>query len=249
MYYTIILKPNTLNRMITNSIQKAVRKWHNVAVKDKDLADRMTPTYSMGAKRITPSDEYLKTFNEPHVKLCDEKIEAITKTGIKTSSQEHNFEAIIYATGFNILAASRAVDVFGLNGKHLQEEQGNTPKAYLGITHNLAPNSFVLLGPGTGLGHGSAICMIECQVEYSIDAIKKMIAKNIKSMVVKKKKLETYFNWTQEKHKKVVFGDNNEVVGWYRNEEGVNYTLYPGSILSYWWITRKCNLEDFLISY
>ncbi len=45
--------------------------------------------------------------------------------------------------------------------------------AHRGITVANMPNLFFLLGPNTGLGHNSVVFMIESQIHYVADAIKK----------------------------------------------------------------------------
>ena len=42
-------------------------------LKDKELAERLMPTFSMGCKRITPSDTYIKSFLKDNVHLVTDK--------------------------------------------------------------------------------------------------------------------------------------------------------------------------------
>jgi hypothetical protein len=32
---------------------------------------------------------------------------------------------------------------------------------------------------------------------------------------------------------------------WYTNSKGVNWTLWPGDLTNYWWITKTCSLNDY----
>ena len=120
-------------------------------------------------KRITPSDEYLETYNKPFVKLITTSIDTFTKEGNKTNDKKaYKVDTIIYATGFDVLGSWKLMDQVGADEKNMKGVYGDTPMAFKGCTHPNLPNFFYLLGPGTGLAHNSAIYMIECQVKLFI---------------------------------------------------------------------------------
>ena len=87
------------------------------------------------------------------------------------------------------------------------------------------------------------------QANYTLDGIVKLVKTGAKSMRVKPEVFENYWDWMQENMKGLVFADNSQVKGWYRNDRGVNWTLYPAGLVRYWWTTRKCDLEDYIIRY
>ena len=128
--------------------------------------------------------------------------------------------------------------------KSLKDEWAETPNAYKGITCPGYPNLFFLLGPGTGLGHNSVVFMIECQVSYTIEAIKEMVMKGITSIDVKKDVNDKYQKWLQDRMQNKVF-NSPSCVSWYKNAAGVNYTLWPTHLTHYWWITRSIDLHDY----
>jgi cation diffusion facilitator CzcD-associated flavoprotein CzcO len=204
----------------------------------------------MGSKRVTPSDEYSTTYNKPFVKLVTDTIETFTKEGIKTTDQkEYKFDTVLFATGFDMIQNSNPFEIVGQDGKQIKEVFGDTPMAYMGCTHSNLPNFFFLNGPGTGLGHSSMIYMIECQADYAIDGITKLIKLRAKSLTLKKESLMTYWDWSQKQMKDLVFGSHSPVTGWYRNAKGVNWTLYPAGLIRFWWTTRSFNLLDYEIKY
>jgi len=217
-----------------------------MVVKDQSLAQKLTPRYDMGCKRITPSDDYLQTFNKDNVTLVTDTINEITKDGIKTNDGTlHQVDTILFATGFDLEMSARPFDLVGLSG----QPTNIALKANFGITHPEYPNAFVLLGPGTGLGHNSIIFMIECQVNYAADAIVKMINTGAQSMSLKPEVLKNYAEFASRHMKGKVFADNSQVSGWYRNEEGENWTLWPLDLISYWWYTKQCSMDDFILKY
>jgi cation diffusion facilitator CzcD-associated flavoprotein CzcO len=239
-----------LTRKLSGLIHNQVRAYYKHAIKDKELCKKLTPNFSMGCKRITPSDTYLQAFNQEHVHLITDKIEEITETGIKAADGvHHQVDAIIYATGFDLQKSARPFTQIGVDGKDMSDTWGDTPGAYLGIAHEQNPNYFMLLGPGTGLGHNSIIYMIECQATYTVDAIKKFVKSGARSMAVKSSVQQEYLDWTQENMKGKVFATNSACTGWYRNDRGINWTLWPLDLVTYWWMTLTCNIKEYDLKY
>jgi len=239
-----------ITKKLSGAIHNQVRAHYRSIIKDKELCAKLTPNFSMGCKRITPSDTYLQAFNMDHVHLVTDKITEFTETGIKTADGvNHEVDAIILATGFDLLESARPFTQIGVGGKDMSETWGDTPGAYLGITHEQNPNYFMLLGPGTGLGHNTIIYMIECQAAYTVDAIKKFVQSGARSMAIKKTVQDDYLDWCQENMKGKVFADNSACTGWYRNARGVNWTLWPLDLITYWWMSRTCDIKEFDLKY
>ncbi len=240
---------------------------HKKLINDPDIAKKLTPAYEMGCKRVTPSNTYLQSFNRLNVTLVTEGIECFTPEGIQTKDGKvHEVDSIVYATGFSLFKSFKSFQIYGLNRegetkvsetngdavpnglahsqKSLAEEWDDAPNAYKGITCPGYPNFFFFLGPNTGLGHNSVVFMIECQVAYAIDAIRQMIEKDIKSVTVKRSVNDKYQAWTQACMKNKVFNSNN-CRSWYRNDKGLNFSLWPSHLSRYWWLTRKFDLNNY----
>jgi len=231
-------------------VHKAMSAHIRRKVKDPSVAAKLVPSYPMGCKRITPSDTYLQAFNKEQVCLVTDPIDRFTEDGILTTSGvEHKVDTIIYATGFDILAAAAPYEIQGVQGIDIGQKFGDNPQGYLGITNEYLPNAFFLLGPGTGLGHGSAIYMIECQVEYAIQGIIELINRKAASIRVKEQVDKEYQEWVQKDMKGRVFEDNTRCVSWYRNSKGINYTLWPSSMIKYWQYTRAFDISCYHVQY
>ena len=218
-------------------VHDLVRKYIKATVKDQDLAAKLTPDYDMGCKRITPSDTYLAAYNKEFVHLNTTKIDSFTKEGIRTADgAEHEFDTIIYATGFDLEASAKPFEQHGVGGS-MEEDYGDAPSAYLGISHPNHPNFFLILGPGTGLGHNSIIYMIECQVNYTMEGILRFLSKSLylevsssskssssrmlksgaRLMAVKPEVFRDYLDFVKENMKGKVFADNSQCTSWYTN--------------------------------
>jgi len=246
----LFLKDGRIAKVMSPLVHGLVRKHIRSVVKSEETASQLTPSYDMGCKRITPSDDYLQTFNKDNVDLVTQPIIRVTSQGILTGDgTEHQLDTILYATGFDLEASLKAYTQTGIGELDSLEEWKASPYAYKGITHPNHPNFFVLLGPGTGLGHNSIIFMIECQVNYAAEAILKLLETGGQSMSVKPEVLRNYVDFVQENMKGKVFADNSQVKAWYRNEEGLNWTMWPLDLVSYWWYTLSCDLSDYYINY
>lgn len=122
-------------------------------VKDEATAAALSPTYHYGLKRPPTGDGYYQAFNNPHVNLIDLKstpIEAITPTGIKTSTGEQHFDIIVFATGFEVgVGPYHRIDIRGRDGRTLSEHWADGPSTYLGVAVVGFPNMFMIYGPHT----------------------------------------------------------------------------------------------------
>lgn len=242
------------NSFLRSWIVQQQTEYMKTVINDPVICDKLTPRFEMGCKRITPSNQYLQSFNRNNVSLVTEGVKCFTETGIETKDgKQHQFDTIIYATGFDLLASQRSVDVYGKNAPtngniSLSKEWGEQPNAYKGITIPGYPNSFTLLGPGTGLGHNSIIFMIECQINYITEAIQVMVDKKIRSLEVRKEVNDSYQDWVQDCMKNKVF-DSPSCFSWYKNKAGVNYTLWPSHLTHYWLTTKNIDLAEYKCVY
>ena len=102
----------------------------------------------MGCKRITVSNQYLAVFKLPNAHLITKPIQETTESGISIQDMtlKHiEFDAIIYATGFDILGRIKTLCIERpKDGELLSDVWGNRPSAYLGIMQPGFPNLFIL---------------------------------------------------------------------------------------------------------
>eukprot|EP00092_Neocalanus_flemingeri_P002922 GFUD01003125.1.p1 GENE.GFUD01003125.1~~GFUD01003125.1.p1 ORF type:complete len:546 (-),score=125.57 GFUD01003125.1:62-1699(-) len=244
-FHAIIATDRFYNKFLSKIGHREISRQIKKVVKDPVIAAKLTPSYEMGCKRITPSDNYLPAFNKPCVELVTDPIQEFCKDGIKTSASSYTVDTIIYATGYDLLASGYAYQIINKHGVCSKEEYGNAPQGYLGICQPNYPNFFWLLGPGTGLGTNTVIYMIECQADYAVDCIKKMVADGARSVTVKAEVNEQFKAWSKETMKERVFGGRGSCNAWYKNVDGDNWTLWPSDLVTYWRMTRRCCWAEF----
>ena len=137
-------------------------------VKDPAVAEKLVPKdHPFGSKRIPLETEYYEAYNRDNVLLVDVRetpIERITPKGIKTSDREYQFDAIIYATGFDaVTGALTRIDLRGEGGQTLRDKFANGPRTYLGLQTAGFPNFFIAMN--------SAFCNYTICAESVVDWI------------------------------------------------------------------------------
>ncbi|MCB9032771.1 MAG: NAD(P)/FAD-dependent oxidoreductase [Chitinophagales bacterium] len=218
-----------IDQRVMKLVQPQVEKYIKKVVKDKSLQEKVTPNYTLGCKRILLSNDYYPALNRDNVEVVTEGIDAITSKGIKTKDgKQHEFDLIVFATGFKASEDVAPFPIIGKNGNNLKEiwdEKG--AEAYLGVSIAGFPNAFMVIGPNTGLGHSSMILMIEHSVHYIIEALKTYNNKKVKSIDVKQKVQDDYNAAIQKRLNKAVWSQGG-CASWYKTKDGKNTTLWPG---------------------
>jgi cation diffusion facilitator CzcD-associated flavoprotein CzcO len=148
-----------------------VRAKIRAAVKDPSIAEALTPTgYALGGKRPCLDTGYFETYNRDNVTLVnlrDEELREVTEKGIRTARQDYEFDALVFATGFDAMTGSLlAMDVRGRGGVTLKEKWKYGPTTYLGLSTADFPNFFTILGPGSPSVLSNMLVSIEQHVEW-----------------------------------------------------------------------------------
>jgi cation diffusion facilitator CzcD-associated flavoprotein CzcO len=96
-----------LNREANDEFSRFLAKKIRQRVKDPKTAEKLIPrNHGFGTRRVPLETHYFEVYNQPNVTLVVVKetpIECVTEKGIRTSAEEHEFDMIIYATGFDAL--------------------------------------------------------------------------------------------------------------------------------------------------
>lgn len=239
----------------------------------KDLWEKLTPKYGLGAKRLIISDDYFPTLARENVFLETRGIEKIEGRRIlvrdeeeegretkivdslpssSSSSETEGFDLLICATGFLTTSFLHPLTLTGPSGIPLSSTWSSTssrgPQALYGITVPSLPNFAMLYGPNTNLGHNSIILMIEAQSRY-INALIGVIldAKRQGGTVMVRPKedvTERYYEMIQKELRNSVFWDE-KVESWYKNDQGVIVNNFSRSVVEYQKLVEKLDLGEF----
>ena len=152
-------------------------------------------------RRLTPGDGYLEALIEPNVDCIFTPITNITRQGpTTTDGTHHEVDIIICATGYD-MAWTPHFTLLGRNGLDIKDAWSPTPKCYLGMAAPGLPNYFVMNGPRGNLANGTVLPCFETEIEYVIQAAKKMQSDRIKALDVRESvvdKLNEYIDAWQE---------------------------------------------------
>jgi cation diffusion facilitator CzcD-associated flavoprotein CzcO/acetyl esterase/lipase len=156
-------------------------------VHNAETAEALCPkNHFYGTKRPCIDTGYFETFNLPHVRLVDvrkEPLVAITERGIDTTSGSLEFDAIVFATGFDAMTGPLvSVDIRGRNGLTLKRKWADGPITYLGLTTVGFPNLFLITGPGSPSVLSNMAVSIEQHVEWVSDCIAYMRAEDLQAI-------------------------------------------------------------------
>ncbi|CAO3646817.1 unnamed protein product [Cunninghamella blakesleeana] len=222
---------------ITRLVYRFFKKMHAIRLHRAgrpDLIPILTPDYLPGCKRIVRSENYLETMAKPNVSVITSGIEDIVGRTIYTKDgQSYELDILVLATGFDVEGFAGNLQIYGKNNLSLVSHwENNNPKTYKTTTVNDFPNLYILLGPGSGLGHNSVISIIECQVDFGIKCIKYMQDHHLAAMDPTVKAQEDYINKVQEGLKSTVWYSGCE--SWYKSKDGQIYSLWPYSVIAFW---------------
>jgi cation diffusion facilitator CzcD-associated flavoprotein CzcO/acetyl esterase/lipase len=145
-------------------------------VDDPQTAAALCPSgFPFGAKRPCLDSGYYATYNLPHVSLVDLRatpIRQVTAAGIDTTDESFDFDAIVFATGFDALTgALAAVDIRGRESVALKDKWADGPSTYLGLMTSGFPNLFMITGPGSPSVLSNMVVSIEQHVDWVVDCI------------------------------------------------------------------------------
>ncbi len=144
-------------------------------VEDAATAELLSPTSVVGCKRLCVDTNYYATFNRSDVSLVDVNrtpIETITPAGLRTSEATYEFDAIVFATGFDAMTgALMKIDIRGSAAQSLQDAWAEGPKTYLGLAISGFPNLFTITGPGSPSVLTNMLPSIEHHVNWIAECI------------------------------------------------------------------------------
>src|SRR4249919_448130 len=162
------------NDLCADYIKRKIRK----TVKTPVVAEKLIPKgYAYGTKRQPLDTNYYETFNKDTVRLVDANtdgaIEEITEKGIRAGGVEYELDIIVFATGFDAMTGPlKALNLKGRGGRTLDEQWGDGPHTYLGISVAGFPNLFTITGPQSP----SVLSNMPVSIEQHVDLISTIIA-------------------------------------------------------------------------
>ena len=171
------------NEIVAEFLREKVRS----IVHDPETAEALcAKDFYFGTKRPCLDTNYFETYNLPHVRLVDLRkhpIATITETGIDTIDESFEFDAIVYATGFDAMTGALvAFDITGRDGQTLRQKWAHGPVTYLGLTTVGFPNFFTITGPGSPSVLSNMAVSIEQHVDWVADCLADLRERDVQTI-------------------------------------------------------------------
>lgn len=219
-------------------------------VPDPELRRKLTPDYTIGCKRVILSNTLYPALGRRNVTLHsrEQGIASIDETGIFTQDGQHiDVDLIVWSTGYDATDGVISYPVSGKNGTRLKDVWAQYPRAYLGTSLPDFPNLFIVTGPNTGIGHTSALFIIESQMNYILDCIRTLKDQGLRSIEVRPEAERTYTEMIHREMKRTVWKSGG-CHSWYQSKSGHVIALFPGFSFSYHRLTRALKPADHILS-
>lgn len=221
----------------------ATRYMHRV-IKDPALRERLVPDYAVGGKRVLVSDDFYPALTRTNVSVVTDPIQKITTNGIFTEDGTfHPADVLVLATGFKTNPFLAPIHITGLQKRRLHEDWNSGARAFYGMSLPGYPNFFVLYGPNTNLGHNSILMMLECQIEYVLQAVALLDQRHHAYMDLRKDAMMRFDTDLQASLAQTVWASSG--ASWYKDSAGRITNNWPYSTFWYWWKTRKLREADY----
>ncbi|MDB4941662.1 MAG: 4-hydroxyacetophenone monooxygenase [Labilithrix sp.] len=215
-------------------------------VKDPVLRAKLTPSYTLGCKRILLSDDYLPAVAQENVDVVTDPIAGIEAAGVRTKDGVlHEVDTIIFGTGFKVQSYPFGELVRGRSGATLAETWKDGMTAHLGTTVAGFPNLFLIQGPNTALGHSSVITMFEAQIEHIVRAATHMREHGLTSVEPTAAAQQAFVAEVDAKMKGTVWTSGG-CQSWYLDARGRNSAIWPGFTFSFMRRVRRFDVTDYV---
>ena len=219
-------------------------------IPDEALREKLTPDFTIGCKRILVSSTLYPAYSRENVTLHDKdnSILEFSEKGIITQDGiEHELDCVVFATGFDATDGLISYPVIGRNGQKLSDVWQDYPRAYLGTSIPHFPNLFIMTGPNTGIGHTSALFLMESQMNYILSCLK-AVKRQKKQLIEVKPEAETrYTHWIHKAMQSTVWNQGG-CTSWYHSKGGKVIAMFPGFSFTFYRWTRRMKPEDHFIS-
>lgn len=211
-----------------------------------ELLRTAIPTYPPGAKRmLRDNGVWAAALTDVDTSVVTAGVDTFVEDGIiDGEGVRHELDVVILATGFTPSDYLEGVEIIGVDGVEIHDFWGGDSRAYNGATVPGFPNFFMLYGPNIGgVVAGSLHFMIERSVEFSLKALREVLARGAQAIDVKREALDRFVSWVDRENEVMAWGQDY-VSTWYQNRFGRVSQVWPYTNLEYWQITESVNEDD-----
>ena len=245
-YYDILLsKPanDTAADFIRNKIGSVIN--------DPVVRDKLVPKgHAFAARRPSVDSGYFQAFNRPNVELADIRespIVEFTTEGIRTTAKAHEFDIIIFATGFDAFTGSLLKpEIVGRRGITLREKWAAGPVTQLGVAVSDFPNMLIVVGPGSPSLLSNVMVSTEEQIDWLAELLRTMDANQLVEFEADAAAEQSWVAHVNERAKETLYLSADS---YYNGAEVAGkprvFMPYSGGVRGYRRILRQCAQEGY----
>lgn len=215
----------------------------------QDLLEKCLPKYPPFGKRMLLDNGWFRTMTRDNVELVTERVTGVREDCVVAGDgTEYEVDAIVLATGFDVVRFLAPMTVVGRGGVNLDDVwQGDDARAYLGMTVPGFPNFFCLYGPNLQFGHGgSLLFMLELQMHYLTDLLGQMFANGFGVVECRHDVHDDYNDRVDAAHDAMVWTHPGMDV-YYRNSRGRVVVNNPFKVVDFWHMVQHADLDDYQV--
>jgi 4-hydroxyacetophenone monooxygenase len=214
-----------------------------------DLLAKTIPDYPPFGKRILLDNGWFQALRRNNVTLVSDGVREVDATGLTTATGEHHdFDVIVWASGFDTTTFLSSLDVRGRNGLRLTDAwEKDDPRAYLGMVTPGFPNLFMIGGPQTLPGSGSYMFCVELQIRYLAQVFRWMFAHHAASVDIRPEVNDAYNTKLDVGHANLVW-THPGFTTYYRNSKGRVVFISPFRNVEFWHLTKTANMAEYEVA-
>lgn len=151
--------------------QEAVwQQQFDAQVQDPEARRILAPEYRFGCKRPLFSSAYYPAITAENVTLVGRGVSHLDGDSVvDTAGERYPVDVVVWATGFSPTDMLGGIEVIGRDGRDLEEEWRELPRAYFGTMVEGFPNFFLVNGPNAG--GASVTDVVEAQLAFIVSAL------------------------------------------------------------------------------
>ncbi len=211
-------------------LERSALRYLEQTVPDPVLRAKLTPTFTLGCKRMLLSNTYLRSLTKDNVDVHATAVTRILPNAVVgADGTVAEVDAIIFATGFHVTDMPIAQYLRDGNGQPLSAVWAKGAAAYYGTTISGFPNLFLMLGPNLGTGHSSAFTVAEAQLGYVMQAIATLRQRGLGHIDVRAD-AQAAFNSRVQKAVQTTVYNAGGCASYYLDANGRNTFAWPWSM-------------------
>ena len=240
-----------LSKPANDTAADFVRKKIGALIDDPKLRDKLVPMdHAFASRRPSVDSGYFQSFNRSNVELADMRespIVEFTPEGIRTTTKSHQFDLIIFATGFDAFTGSLLKpQIVGRGGITLKDKWANGPVTQLGVSVADFPNMLIVVGPGSPSLLSNVLVSSEQQIDWLAKLIAKMDSEKLAEFEATPEAVAKWVAHVNERAKETLYLSANS---YYNGTEVAGkprvFMPYSGGVRGYRRILEKCAAEGY----